>query len=210
MLCIFNYYHILFINIMFDTFEFQKSLKILKNNNELSDLQKIHAFYQLCDEYTVEPILSRLTGEIKNRFFQSSYLITFTNARIIISRKGLLRNFLDFGYIAGLGPFLYYIVSDKVKFDVKINNSYIADSIMDINSRNNFYINYHDIKKLVFYRGIETMTTNMLGSTLIHNVFRIFSYDNLYEYIISVRKNGDYEKIFYWLKLALPIPVFEE
>ena len=122
-----------------------------------------------------------------------------------------MRNFFDFGYIAGLGPFLYYIVSDKRKSDnIKINDSYITYPLGDLDSKNNFYINYDNIKKLVFYRGIETMTTNILGSTLKHNIFRIFSHDDLCEYIISVRKNGDYEKIFYWLKLALPIDVFEE
>ena len=195
---------------MFDITDFQKSLKILKNNNELSDFQKVRAFYQLCDKHKVEPILSRLSGSIKSRSL-SIYLITFTNSRIIISKKGLLRNFFDFGYIAGLGPFLYYIVSDKRKSDnIKINDSYIIDPLGDLDSKNNFYINYDNIKKLVFYRGIETMTTNILGSTLKYNIFRIFSHDDLCEYIISVRKNGDYEKIFYWLKLALPIDVFEE
>ena len=47
---------------MFDVTDFQKSLKILKNNNELSDFQKVRAFYQLCDKHKVEPILSRLSG----------------------------------------------------------------------------------------------------------------------------------------------------
>ncbi len=195
---------------MLDGTEFQNSLKILKNDNDLSNLQKIHAFYQLCDKHNVEPILSRLTGGIKSRFFQSIYLITFTNSRIIISKKRLLRSFIDIGYIAGLGPFLYYLVSDKRKSDnLKINDSYIIDSLVELDSKNKF-INYTDIKKLVFYRGVETMTTNMLGSTLKHSIFRIFSHDDLYEYIISVRKNGDYEKIFYWLKLALPIQILEE
>ena len=139
----------------------------------------------------------------------TSYLITFTTTRIIISKKSNLRNLIDIGYVAGLGPYLYYLVSDKVKLDdIKLKDSFIKKVFFDSNSTNEFYIEYNDIDKLVLYQGIETLTTNMLGSAVIDNVLKIFTpKKNSYEFIISARKNGDYEKIFYWLKMSLPITV---
>ena len=81
----------------------------------------------------------------------------------------------------------------------------------DSSSTNKFYIEYNDINKLVFYHGIETLTTNMLGSAVIDNFLKIYTQKkNPYEFIISAKKNGDYEKIFYWLKMCLPITVHEE
>ena len=192
-------------------FEFKKSLKNLKNNTETSVTQKIHTFYQLCKKCNIEPIVLRLSGNIKNRFTISSYLITFTTTRIIILKKGNLRNLVDIGYVAGLGPYLYYLVSDKVKLDdIQLKDSFIQELFLESSSTNEFYIEYDKINKLVFYHGIETLTTNMLGSTVIDNVLKIYTRKNPYEFIISARKNGDYEKIFYWLKMSLPITVHEE
>ena len=153
----------------------------------------------------------RLSGDIKNRFTRSGYLITFTTTRIIISKKSNLRNLLDIGYIAGLGPYLYYLVSDKVNLeDIKLKDSFIQDIFSDSNSTNEFYIEYNEIDKLVFYHGIETLITNMLGSAVIDNFLKIYTQKKPYNFIISAKKNGDYEKIFYWLKMSLPIKVDNE
>ena len=73
--------------------EFNKSLKHLKNDIERSNSQKIGIFYQLCKEHNIEPVILRLSGDIKNRFTSSGYLITFTNARVIISEKSNLKIF---------------------------------------------------------------------------------------------------------------------
>ncbi|MDQ6723245.1 MAG: hypothetical protein M3Z01_03145 [Thermoproteota archaeon] len=192
--------------------EFKKSLKNLKNNLETSETQKIHTFYRLCEKCNIEPIVLRLSGDIKNRFIRSRYLITFTTTRIIISKKSNLRNLIDIGYVAGLGPYLYYLVSDKVKLeDIKLKDSYIQKMFFDSSSKNKFYIEYIDINKLILRNGIETLTTNMLGSLVIDNFLKIYTQKkNSYEFIISAKKNGDYEKIFYWLKMSLPITVHEE
>ena len=57
-------------------------------------------------------------------------------------------------------------------------------------------------------QGIETLTTNMLGSAVNDNFLKIFTpQKNPYNFIISAKKNGDYEKISYWLKMSLPIEV---
>ena len=156
--------------------EFKKSLKNLKNSIEMSEIQKIQTFYQLCKKSNIEPIILRLTGSVKNRFTRTSYLITFTTTRIIISKKSNLRSLVDIGYVAGLGPYLYYLVSNKVKLeDIKLKDSFIQDIFFDLNSTNKFYINYNDITKLVFYNGIETLTTNMLGSAVNDNFLKIYT-----------------------------------
>jgi hypothetical protein len=191
--------------------EFKKSLKNLKNSIEMSEIQKIQTFYQLCKKSNIEPIILRLTGSVKNRFSRTSYLITFTTTRIIISKKSNLRSLVDIGYVAGLGPYLYYLVSNKVKLeDIKLKDSFIEDIFSDLNSTNKFNINYNDITKLVFYNGIETLTTNMLGSAVNENFLKIYTQKNRYNFIISAKKNGDYEKISYWLKMSLPIEVDDE
>jgi hypothetical protein len=143
--------------------EFKKSVKNLKNNTETSETQKIQSFYHLCKKCNIEPIVLRLSGGIKNRFTRPSYLITFTTTRIIISKKSNLRNLIDIGYVAGLGPYLYYLVSDKVKLDdIKLKDSFIQKVFFDSSSTNEFYIEYNDINKLVLYHGIETLTKNDL------------------------------------------------
>ena len=84
---------------------------------------------------------------------------------------------------------MYYLVSDKVKFDdIKSKDSFIQQIFFDSSSANEFYIGYNDINKLVFYHGIETLTTTMLGSTVIDNVLKIYTQKNSYEFIISLGK----------------------
>ena len=191
--------------------EFNKSLKHLKNDIERSNSQKIGIFYQLCKEHNIEPIILRLSGDIKNRFTRSGYLITFTNTRVIVSEKSNLRNLLDIGYIAGLGPYLYYLLSDRVNLeDIKLKDSFVQGLPSGSNSTKEFYIHYKEIEKLVFYHGIETLITNMLGSAVNYNFLKIHTQKTLYNFNISAKKNGDYEKILYWLKMSLPIKIHKE
>jgi hypothetical protein len=191
--------------------EFKASLKQIKNDGERSNSQKISIFYQLCKEHNIEPIILRLSGDTKNRFTRSNYFITFTNTRIIISEKSNLRNLLDIGYIAGLGPYLYYLLSDKVDLeDIKTKDSFVQGLPSDSNSTKGFSIHYMEIEKLVFCHGIGTLITNMLGSAVNYNFLKIHAQKTLYSFNISAKKNGDYEKIFYWLKMSLPIKVHKE
>ena len=50
----------------------------------------------------------------------------------------------------------------------------------------------------------------MLGSAVNDNFLKIYTQKNRYNFIISAKKNGDYEKIFYWLKMSLPIKIRRE
>jgi hypothetical protein len=192
--------------------EFINYLKNIKNNSKITHSQKIHAFNQLCKKYNIEPIILRLSGEIKNKIKSTNYLITFTTTRVIISKKGNLKSIFDIGYIAGLGPYLYYLVSDKIKNleDIKLKNSFIQNVAFNSNSINEYYIEYNDINKIVFYNGVETRITNMLGSAVSDNFLNIYTKEKHYSFIIPVKKNGDYEKIFYWLRLSLPISIDKE
>jgi hypothetical protein len=184
--------------------EFKNSLINIKNNNEVSTLQKIHSFYQLCKRNNIEPIILRLSGEVKNKIKRTGYLITFTSRRIIILKKSDLKNLIDIGYTAGLGPYPYYLVSYKVHFDdIKLKDSLIQKTEL----KNELTIYYDDIKKFVFYNGIETLITNMLGSAVSENLLIIHTKTDSYKFIISVKKNGEYEKIFYWLKTCIPTTI---
>ncbi|MGN6822097.1 MAG: hypothetical protein ACTHJ7_04915 [Candidatus Nitrosocosmicus sp.] len=173
--------------------EFKNSLINIKNNNEASTLQKIHFFYQLCKRYNIEPIILRLSGEVKNKIKRTGYLITFTSSRIIILKKSNLKNLIDIGYTAGLGPYPYYLVSDKVNYDdIKLKDSLIQKTEL----KNELIINYDDIKKFVFYNGIETLITNMLGSAVSENLLIIHTKSDSYKFVISVKKMENMKRYF--------------
>ena len=192
--------------------EFNNYLKNIKYNNKITNSQKIHAFSQLCKKYNIEPVVLRLSGNIKNKIKSTNYLITFTTTRVIISKKGNLKSLFDIGYIAGLGPYLYYLVSDKIKNldEIKLKNSFIQNITFNSISINEYYVEYNDINKIVFYNGVETRVTNMFGSAVSDNFLKIYTKEKQYNFIIPVKKNGDYEKILYWLRMSLPISIKKE
>jgi len=192
--------------------EFNNYLKNIKYNNKITNSQKIHAFNQLCKKYNIEPVVLRLSGNIKNKLKSTSYLITFTTTRVIISKKGNLKSLFDIGYIAGLGPYLYYLVSDKIKNldEIKLKNSFIQNITFNSISINEYYVEYNDINKIVFYNGVETRISNMFGSAINDNFLKIYTKEKQYNFIIPVKKNGDYEKILYWLRMSLPISIDKE
>ena len=192
--------------------EFNNYLKNIKYNNKITNSQKIHAFSQLCKKYNIEPVVLRLSGNIKNKLKSTSYLITFTTTRVIISKKGNLKSLFDIGYIAGLGPYLYYLVSDKIKNldEIKLKNSLIKNITFNSISINEYYVEYNDINKIVFYNGVETRISNMFGSAINDNFLKIYTKEKYYNFIIPVKKNGDYEKILYWLRMSLPISIDKE
>jgi len=192
--------------------EFNNYLKNIKNNNKITNSQKIHAFSQLCKKYNIEHVVLRLSGNIKTKIKSTNYLITFTTTRVIISKKGNLKSLFDIGYIAGLGPYLYYLVSDKIKNldEIKLKNSFIQNITFNSISINEYYVEYNDINKIVFYNGVETRVTNMFGSAVSDNFLKIYTKEKQYNFIIPVKKNGDYEKILYWLRMSLPISIEKE
>ena len=175
----------------------------------MSDSQKIKKLYDLMLAQNIEPIVLRLSGYIKSKPMKIDYLLTFTPIRIIMVKKNVLRKMTDPGFVAGIGPYLYYVLSEKIKFsDIKIKDSFISkeqDSAAGSKMSNEFSIKYPDIKKMVFYPDTRTLISNMLGTAINENVLVIHTMEEKYEFRLPTGKNGAYDKTYYWLKMCLPV-----
>ena len=91
----------------------------------------------------------------------------------------------------------------------KIKNSIFIDVGKIINSKNlDYSISYDNINKITISRGNDTRVNNMVGSFITKNYFVIYMISGeQYEFSLPVRKNGNFEKISYWLKILLPTRV---
>ena len=191
--------------------ELEINLKKIKSSSKMSDSQKIKKLYDLMLAQNIEPIVLRLSGYIKSKPMKIDYLLTFTPIRIIMVKKNVLRKMTDPGFVAGIGPYLYYVLSEKIKFsDIKINDSFISkeqDSAAGSKMSNEFSIKYPDIKKMVFYPDTGTLISNMLGTAINENVLVIHTVKEKYEFRLSTGKNGPYDKTLYWLKTCLPVKI---
>lgn len=191
--------------------ELEINLKKIKSSSKMSDSQKIKKLYDLMLAQNIEPIVLRLSGYIKSKPMKIDYLLTFTPTRIIMVKKNVLRKMTDPGFVAGIGPYLYYVLSEKIKFsDIKIKDSFISkeqDSAAGSKMSNEFSIKYPDIKKMVFYPDTRTLISNMLGTAINENVLVIHTVKEKYEFRLSTGKNGPYDKTLYWLKTCLPVKI---
>ena len=186
----------------------------------MSDSQKIKMFYDLMLAQNIEPIVLRLSGYIKSKPMKIDYLLTFTPTRIIMVKKNKLRKLTDPGFVAGIGPYLYYILSEKIEYsDIKIKDSFIskeqdsaeaeAAAAADDASQE-VSIKYQDIKKMVFYSDTKTLVSNMLGTAVKENVLIIHTVKEKYEFRLPTGKNGPYNKTLYWLKTCLPVKISDK
>ena len=129
-------------------------------------------------------------------------------------KKNVLRKLTDPGFVAGIGPYLYYVLSEKIEYsDIKIKDSFISkehDSAAAAGAAemsNEVSIKYQDIKKMVFYPDTKTLISNMLGTAINENVLVIHTMKEKYEFRLPTGKNGHYDKTFYWLKMCLPVKI---
>ena len=198
--------------------ELETNLKKIKSSSKMSDSQKIKKLYDLMLAQNIEPIVLRLSGYIKSKPMKIDYLLTFTPTRIIMVKKNVLRKLTDPGFVAGIGPYLYYVLSEKIKFsDIKIKDSFISkeqDSVAGEGveagaaaKSNEVSIKYSDIKKMVFYPDTKTLISNMLGTAINENVLVIHTVKEKYEFRLSTGKNGVYDTTLYWLKMCLPVKI---
>ena len=192
--------------------ELEINLKKIKSSSKMSDSQKIKKLYDLMLAQNIEPIVLRLSGYIKSKPMKIDYLLTFTPTRIIMVKKNVLRKMTDPGFVAGIGPYLYYVLSEKIKFsDIKIKDSFISKeqdaAAAGSKMSNEFSIKYPDIKKMVFYPDTRTLISNMLGTAINENVLVIHTVKEKYEFRLSTGKNGPYDKTLYWLKTCLPVKI---
>ncbi len=185
--------------------ELEIDLNRIKSDSTLSDVQKIKMFCDLMDDRNVEPIILRLSGYVKQKPMKIDYLLTFTPSRIILFKKNFIRKLTDPGFVAGLGPYLYYILSKKIEYsDIKKKDAFVLKDNSDLNEAS---INYKNITKFVFYPDVKTLVSNMLGTAIKENVLIINTDNEKYEFILPTGKNGDYNKTLYWLKMCLPIKI---
>ena len=189
--------------------ELEVDLNKIKADSTLSDTQKIKRFYDLMKDLNVEPIVLRLSGYVKQKPVKIDYLLTFTPSRMILIRKNYIRKLTDPGFVAGLGPYLYYVLSKKIEYsDIKKKDSFVSeDDSRPSSSGDQTSILYKNITKFVFYPDVKTLISNMLGTAINENVLIIHTNEEKYEFILSTGKNGDYEKTLYWLKTCLPVKI---
>jgi hypothetical protein len=199
--------------------ELEINLKKIKSDSRMSDSQKIKMFYDLMLVQNIEPIVLRLSGYIKSKPMKIDYLLTFTPTRIIMVKKNKLRKLTDPGFVAGIGPYLYYILSEKIEYaDIKIKDSFISkeqDSAEAATAASGdmpqvVSIKYQDIKKMVFYSDTKTLVSNMLGTAVKENVLIIHTVKEKYEFKLPTGKNGPYNKTLYWLKTCLPVKISDK
>jgi hypothetical protein len=199
--------------------ELEINLKKIKSDSKMSDSQKIKMFYDLMGVQNIEPIVLRLSGYIKSKPMKIDYLLTFTPTRIIMVKKNKLRKLTDPGFVAGIGPYLYYILSEKIEYaDIKIKDSFISkeqDSAEAATAASGdmpqvVSIKYQDIKKMVFYSDTKTLVSNMLGTAVKENVLIIHTVKEKYEFKLPTGKNGPYNKTLYWLKTCLPVKISDK
>ncbi|HKG29745.1 MAG TPA: hypothetical protein VKA91_00620 [Nitrososphaeraceae archaeon] len=189
-------------------FEFEQFLKLAEDNglSSKSDSEKIKDFILWCKKKNIEENLLRLSSEEKGGWSRN-FSLDFTTTRIIISKKSFLKKFVDMGYVAGIAPFPYMVLSKKLKrFDVK---KQYRNSLTDIINRDksNYYIWYSDIQEFIIRKGIETTVTNMVGTMIMKNFITIKTVNKTYDFTLPVNKNGKFEQIHFWLSVVLPFNV---
>jgi hypothetical protein len=189
-------------------FEFEQFLKLAEDNglSSKSDSEKITEFILWCKRKNIEENILRLSSEEKGGWSRN-FSLDFTTTRIIISKKSFLKKFVDMGYVAGIAPFPYMVLSKKIKrFDVK---KQYRNSPADIikRDRSNYYIWYSDIQEFIIRKGIETTVTNMVGTMIMKNFITIKTMNKTYDFTLPVNKNGKFEQIHFWLSVVLPFNV---
>ena len=186
--------------------EFLDFLNYNKKDNENS-VVKVLYFIDWCNKNNHEELLVRLNSEKQDGLGYNS-IIDFTTKRIIITKKKLINRIFEMGFVAGLGPFPYMIFSKK-KQQSKIKDSAklkIEKILQDKNLE--FTISYIDVQKIIIKRGSNSVVRNMLGSFITKNYLTIFTKaNNKYEYVLPIKKNGDFSKMVYWMKSILPVKI---
>jgi hypothetical protein len=189
-------------------FEFEQFLKLAEDNklSSKSDSEKIKDFILWCKKKNFEENILRLSSEEKGGWSRN-FSLDFTTTRIIVSKKNFLKKFVDMGYVAGIAPFPYMVLSKKIKpSDVmKQYRNPPADLIK--RDRSNYYIWYSDIHEFIIRKGIETTVTNMVGTMIMKNFLTIKTVNKTYDFTLPVNKNGKFEQMHFWLSVVLPFNV---
>ena len=173
------------------------------------ELEKLEAFIAWCNENNIEEVMIRLSPENKGGWGKNLFL-NFTTKRLIVSKKSFVRKFADLGFIAGMAPLPYLVISKRLN-NSRIKDQYVIDpeAILGRES-SNFFIPYSDILEIILRKGTESIVSNMLGTMITTNFLTVKTLGKTHNFTIPVNKNGSFENIYYWLSACLPIPVLEE
>jgi hypothetical protein len=189
--------------------EFEQFLKFAEEEalSAKSYSEKIQDFILWCKKNNFEEIILRLSSEEKGGW-SKNFCLDFTTTRIIVSKKNFLNKFVDLGYVAGLAPIPYMILSKKIikRSDVKKQHNDPLEYIIK-RDRSNYYIPYSDIQQFIIRKGIETTVTNMVGTMIMKNFLKIKTVNKTYDFTLPVNKNGKFEQIHFWLSVVLPVNV---
>jgi hypothetical protein len=191
-----------------DPCEFEQFLKYSQiRSSTRSDSEKISSFIQWCKDKGMEEVILRLSTDEKNWLHENRFL-DFSTSRVIVSKKSFTRKILDTGFIAGMAPFPYVILTKDKKipdFKKGINLNPLEIIRKDIS---NFFIWYSEIEELCMRKGIETTVSNMLGTAISANFLTIKATNGKeYTFRLPVSKNGPFEKIYFWLNKVIPVKV---
>ena len=190
------------------TAEFEQFLKFAEDHlSDKSDPEKIQTFISWCKKNGIEEVILRLSSENKGGLGKNFFL-DFTTSRIIVSKKKFMRKFVDVGYIAGMAPFSYMLLSKNLKLsDLRKTSVINPEDILGKDS-SNFFIPYSEIQEVIIRKGLESIVTNMLGSIITRNFLTVkTSSKKKYDYGLPVNKNGTFEQIHYWLGVIMPVKV---
>jgi hypothetical protein len=111
------------------------------------------------------------------------------------------------GYVAGMAPYPYLILSKKIKDSDITKKSASIDVASILQRTQSFYIWYGDIKLLELRKGTETIVHNMMGSMIQTNFLTLTTSDKTYDFKLPTKKDGHFERIFFWLDSVLPVRV---
>ena len=191
--------------------EFERFLRFAEDHSlqSKSDAEKIQTFISWCKKNRFDELIIRLSSESKGGW-GNNFLLDFTTDRIIIKKKRFIRKFVDVGYIAGMAPLPFMLISEQ-----KLKPSDLKKRLRDINpERNlkgdrssNFFILYSEIQEIIIRKGLQSVVTNMLGSMITRNFLTINTFNDSYDYMLPVSKNGRFEEIRYWLSVVVPANV---
>ena len=188
--------------------DFKKFLDFLNHNKKANEniVENLLYFIEWCNDNNYEELLVRLNSEKQGGLGYNS-IIDFTTRRIIITRKTIIKRIFEIGFVAGLGPFPYMILSKK-KQQSKIKDSAKLQIEKILHDQNlECIINYNYILKIVIKKGSNSVVRNMFGSFITKNYMTIFTKNNKYEYTLPIKKNGEFNKMSYWMKSILPVEI---
>lgn len=187
--------------------EFEYFLKFLENKrSDMTDSKKILAFIEWCKKKDMEQIILRLSSEDKGGWGNNLFL-DFTTMRMIVSKKSFVRKFVDLGYIAGIAPLPYMVLSEKKELSKMRKQSMISPANLLKDDSSNYCIWYSDIREFIMRKGVETTVRNMVGTMVQSNFLTVKTLGDKYHFKLPVNKNGNFEQIIYWLTVVLPVRV---